>query len=1142
MMLRTKSASKKGTARRLPLKVEALEARLVPCADELGVGHVHAHDGHAGPELDALPAVLDPQPVTSTGAESTTTAAAVAGLPLPVLNSLPGAAATLYLDFDGDYVSSWLGYSNISTPAFDTDGNPGAFSATEIDTITHIWQIAAENFSPFQINVTTVDPRTVSGYTGKVAQLDIGGSGSWLGGNYGGYAQVFGFGSSSASNPVRGFVFPANLAGNEWFTGQAVSHEAGHTMGLHHQSAYSGTAKTSEYQSGPGDGTAPIMGNSYSASRGLWWYGATHGATVYQDDMAVLGQNFAYRTDEAGSTASTATPLTVADNQVSASGIITTMSDVDVWSFTTEAGSITLSVGAVAFGSLHPKIQLLDSQGNVVAGWQDPDTSTVSWTGSVAAGSYRLVVASHGVSQLSTSTNYGFDVGRYRITGSISTTTSFIAGPTNLGATAVSSSQINLTWADNATSETSYRVERSTDGTTWSAIANLGANSTSYADTEVTAGVTYSYRVRAFDGTTASAYSNQVSATPMVPPPAAPSNLVATASETQIRLTWTDNATNETSYSVERSTDGITWNPVASLGANSTGYTDTNVVTGMRYYYRVRDFSGNTPSAYSNQVSAATTVSAPAGPSNLVATPLSGTEIRLTWTDNATNETGYSIERSTDGTTWNAIANLGANSTSCLDMGVTAGVTYSYRVRAFNGTTASAYSNQVSATPTVPPPAAPSNLVAIALSETQIRLTWTDNATNETSYSVERSTDGITWSQRASLGANSTSYTDTSVVTGMRYYYRVRAFGGNMPSAYTNQTSAATTVSAPAAPSNLVATPLSGTEIRLTWTENATNETGYSVERSTDGATWSAIANLGANSTSYADTGVTAGVTYSYRVRAFNGTTVSAYSNQVSATPTVPPPAAPSNLVATALSETQIRLTWTDHATNETSYSVERSTDGSTWNPLASLGANSTSYTDTAVVTGMRYYYRVRGLSGSTPSAYSNQASAATTVSPPAAPSNLGAIVLSGMQIWLTWIDNATTETGYSVERSTDGTTWSVIANLGADSTSCVDMGVTAGVTYSYRVRAFNDTTASAYSNQVSATTTVSAPAAPSNLVATALSGTAIQLTWTENATNETGYSVERSTDGGTWNPIASLGANSTSYTDAGVVAGVRYH
>src|SRR5438093_282810 len=138
------------------------------------------------------------------------------------------------------------------------------------------------------------------------------------------------------------------------------------------------------------------------------------------------------------------------------------MNDVDVWSFSTVASSVSLFVSAPASGSLHPKIQLLDSTGNVVVNWLDPDSLSVSWTGSLNAGSYRLVVASHGISALATANNYGFDVGPYTITGTLLTSANLVAAPTGLTATAVSSTQINLAWTDNAGNETSYVVERST--------------------------------------------------------------------------------------------------------------------------------------------------------------------------------------------------------------------------------------------------------------------------------------------------------------------------------------------------------------------------------------------------------------------------------------------------------------------------------------------------------------------------------------------------------------------------------------------------------------------------------------------------------------------------------------------------------
>src|SRR5208283_5255404 len=117
------------------------------------------------------------------------------------------------LNFDGDNVPSWLGYSPGTVPAFTGTST----------TITEIWQIVAENYSPFNINVTTVQPAS-----GEVSQIDIGGNGSWTGGTYGGIAQVGGMTGSSPSNPVRGFVFPDNLgSGYYWYVADGATHESG---------------------------------------------------------------------------------------------------------------------------------------------------------------------------------------------------------------------------------------------------------------------------------------------------------------------------------------------------------------------------------------------------------------------------------------------------------------------------------------------------------------------------------------------------------------------------------------------------------------------------------------------------------------------------------------------------------------------------------------------------------------------------------------------------------------------------------------------------------------------------------------------------------------------------------------------------
>jgi hypothetical protein len=180
-------------------------------------------------------------------------------------------------------------------------------------------------------------------------------------------------------------------------------------------------------------------------------------------------------------------------------------------------------------------------------------------------------------------------------------------------------------------------------------------------------------------------------------------------------------------------------------------------------------------------------------------------------------------------------------------------------------------------------PAAPSNLIATAASTSQINLTWTDNSSNETSFRIERSADGVNFNEITTVGPNVTSYSNTGLTSSTTYYYRLRASNDAGNSAYSNTASATTQGVSPIAPSGLVATAISKTRIDLSWTDNSNNEAGFKIERSANGTSFSQIATVGANVTTYNNTGLKANKTYWYRVRAYNGTGHSGYSNVASA-------------------------------------------------------------------------------------------------------------------------------------------------------------------------------------------------------------------------------------------------------------------
>ncbi|MEW6173209.1 MAG: fibronectin type III domain-containing protein [Bacillota bacterium] len=388
------------------------------------------------------------------------------------------------------------------------------------------------------------------------------------------------------------------------------------------------------------------------------------------------------------------------------------------------------------------------------------------------------------------------------------------------------------------------------------------------------------------------------------------------------------------------------------------------------------------------------------------------------------------------------------------------------------------------------PPAAPSNFTATATSGTTVVLSWTDNSNNETDFSIERKKAGEAYDAvLVVLGANSTTHTDPLAYPGTTYYYRIRAHNAFGYSSYSNEVSVTTPAAAPAAPSNLDATAVSLSAINLSWTDNSNDETGFIIEGKVMGSLlYSGIETVGPNVTTYTHTGVFPGLTYYYRVKAINASGYSDHSNVATASITIPgPPAAPSNLVATAASSSAVNLSWTDNSGDETGFVIEAKAGSSDYSVIGAIGPNFSTYAHTGLLPNTTYYYRVKARNTSGDSGYTNEASATTPAAdtvppapaPPAAPSSLVATAASSTAVNLSWTDNSGDETGFVIEAKAGGSDYSVIGAIGPNFSTYAHTGLSPDTTYYYRVKARNDSGDSDYTNEASATTPAATPVPP---------------------------------------------------------------
>lgn len=449
---------------------------------------------------------------------------------VPRLSSLPSATATLFLDFDGHFVQSAVWNSGNPINCL-----PAAASETQIE---EMFNRVAEDFRPFNINITTDSAKFLVAPINRRMRIIITPSSSWYPLAVGGVSYV---GSFSWGDNTPGFVFSDKLGNSPKFIAECITHESGHTVGLSHQSRYDGNCSMLEqYNVGTGTGEtswAPVMGNSYYRNMTGWNDGPTpYGCANTQDNLTIITSinGFGFREDDYSDTRNTST-YDLGSTSFGVEGIIAQSTDKDAFKYRVNQSTLfflearPFSIGNNVGANLDLQIELY-KEDVLVRTYNAASTLSISIDTVLTAGTYYFVVSGAGNENTN---NYG-SLGSYSLAGFLGVLS---VHDVQLGGE-VSKNKHSLHWNVVADEPMSKQVlETSEDGIIFKPLATINTIQKSFLYT-ANQNTTIYYRLKVISVQNQTAYSNVIALKSQI---AANSFIVSTMVQQEISVNATEN-------------------------------------------------------------------------------------------------------------------------------------------------------------------------------------------------------------------------------------------------------------------------------------------------------------------------------------------------------------------------------------------------------------------------------------------------------------------------------------------------------------------------------------------------------------------------------------------------------------------------